>query len=58
MGFHPPGEQLAEVATICVAYLFEKSTQDKGLFKTTPNMTEANWLYKGLAKGMVESLVS
>jgi hypothetical protein len=31
----------------------EKSTQDRELFKTTPNMTSSHYLFKGLARGTI-----
>ncbi len=52
MGFQPTDERCSEIATMCINYLLEKSSSDRGLFSMTPNMTDANWLFKGLVKGL------
>lgn len=46
-----PDDQCIEICLLCINFLSEKSSQEAGLFKTTPNMTDVHWLFKGLAKG-------
>lgn len=56
MGGHFTDEQCSEVAQTCITYLMDKSTQDRELFKTTPNMTSSQYLFKGLARGDISRI--
>ena len=56
MGGHFTDDQCAEVVQTCMTYLMDKCTQDRGLFKTTPNMTSSHWLFKSLARGAVSKI--
>jgi len=56
MGGHFTDDQCSEVAQACITYLMEKNTQDRELFKTTPNMTSSHYLFKGLAAGTISRI--
>ena len=45
-------DQCIEISLLCMKFLLEKSSQDAGLFKNAPNMTDVNWLFKSLSKGI------